>query len=213
MKAVKQKKCKICREPFTPHYSSFQKTCGISCAKAEGKQIVEKERKKKDKSEIDALKEKHKDGPYYKAKLQDEVNFIARLIDKGTNCRSCNAPITQINPAHGGHFWSRGGYPNLRFLLMNIHQQAPCCNKHKGGNMGEYYDGLKEMYGSEVANHIRDELRALYPVIRLSLPELKEKLEIATQIRKELQKLNLEYPPAMRIALRKKYDERLGIYK
>lgn len=55
-------------------------------------------------------------------------------------------------------------------------------------------------------------LKSRYKLIKLSQEDLKDKIKIARQIVKELQKADLTYPANVRLELRKKYNERLGIY-
>ncbi len=148
----------------------------------------------------------------WKSDLEDLMREIVRLIDKGNDCISCGAKTTKINPAQAGHRWAKGSYDTIRFHLLNMWVQGSCCNKHKSGNLDGYDDAILRIYGRGVLDYIKYDLRQIQ-ALKLSIPEIKEKIEIAKQIIKELKAVNLEnLGYKVRLELRKEYNSRLGIY-
>jgi len=223
-----KKICKMCKKKFMPSNSTIP-FCSASCAylwlgtadgkakqakaiekiKLENKKEVNKQvlqEKKEKKQKLEKLLTKSD----YERKLQAIVNEIARLIDKGWGCISCG----KYRKESGGHFHSCGAKPNLRFNLHNIHLQDYECNVHYSGNIAEYGRGLKEIYGQGYKAYIEEELPLQYPVLRLSIPELKEATERAREIVNALRKANSKnFTARERQALREEYNFTIGIYK
>jgi len=170
-----------------------------------GKAIVKKAAKEKDKE----AREKLKTRSNFESDLQKEINTIIRLIDKGTVCISSLKALNQKFDA--GHYFSVGSTPSLRFNLFNIYAQSVHCNQHLSGDSINFMEGLKLMYGKEHAEYV-SELRAKYKLIKLLIPDLKEKTIIAKQIVKELKKENRTYSPKERLYLRLTYNIKIGIY-
>lgn len=210
---VREKKCKECGDKFTPCFSSFQKVCEKpSCIIAFGKKEQKKQAEKESKEWVKAAKERLKTHSDAENELQPIINRITALIDKGMNCICCDSPITQFNPPNAGHRYAVGGNNSLRFNLNNIHRSGVCCNKHKNGNPDGYDEGLLRIYGQDYFNYVKWEMKKAYPLVKLSKEELEEKKVIAKQIIKELEKLDMTYPPEVRIRLREEYNKRIGIY-
>lgn len=148
--------------------------------------------------------------PELKKDLQNAINKISRLIDKGCRCIDCER--TTPNPCwDGGHRVSIGDHPALRYHLDNIFKQDRYCNSISEGNKQFYNDGIKQMYGNEYYNYI-DGLKRQYPTLKMPHSELPGKIKEARKIVKELQKIDLDYSPKTRIELRNKYNKRLGMY-
>lgn len=200
----KPKKCKVCKEVFTP-LKSLQSVCGYKCAINHAKEVKAKQQRAKDKKTRDGLKS---NSDYFK-ELQKEINTIVRLIDKGSQCISSLKPLNDKFDA--GHLYSVGSNPALRFHLDNIHAQSVYANQYLSGDQINYINGLSHVYGENYKDYVLN-LKSAYKTLKLSQSELKEKITIARQIVKELKSLDLQYPPKIRLELRKKYNERLGIY-
>lgn len=218
VKKFKEKTCRGCRLKFTP-VRPLQVVCSGKCAYDYVKKETEKKEKKKAKEEriahwkwkregLDKIKKPGK----RRAELQDEVNHIARLIDKGHPCISSG--IEKYVP-NGGHLFSVGSFPALRYNLLNIFAQSVHDNKERGGNEIMYMDNLKKVFGLEVFEEI-ESLKERYKVLKLSVPDLIEKLKIARRIKRELlsQTEDNERPFDLeeRIELRKHYNNLLNIY-
>lgn len=94
--------------------------------------------------------------------LQTLVNRFVRLRDKDEPCFTCGT----VNPNikyDAGHFLTRGGHPETRFHLMNIHKQCSVnCNQHGAGMRLEYEAHLIEKYGQKAV----DELKGPQPALK-----------------------------------------------
>lgn len=213
IKKKQKMKCKYHNNKFTPKYP-FQKFClsDDECIKAFNEFVKaknEKQRVKQWQKEKKVIKESLKTKSSYKDDLQYEINQIIKYIDKNVNCISSGRPLKELR--NSGHIYAVGGNDTLRFNLDNIYNQSISDNKDKGGKPLEALEGIKEMYGINQYNLVLG-LKAKYKYLGLSIEDLKEKIKIARQIVKELQKADLTYSANVRLELRKKYNERLGIY-
>ena len=171
------KRCRVCKEKFVPTYSSLQATCTKPTCLIEWGRMAER---KKAKREIRQMKENVKSVSQYRRELQKVFNEFIRLRDKNESCISCGRPLAGKYDA--GHFYSVGSYPNLRFNEDNVHAQCVECNQHRHGNLLEYAPRLTERIGFERASKlmaIRNE------PLRLSLEEVKEKIEHYKKLVKE----------------------------
>ena len=144
------KKCKICKTPFTPIYSTTQNTCSVQCAVklANDKKSEDwKKRKAKLKSDLMTLQDHLKIA-------QMVFNKFIRLRDQGKECISCGKQIRQGN-IDAGHLWSAGGHSNLRFNEYNVNAQCSRpCNKDLSGDVNNYRIGFVKRYGIEKLNEI-----------------------------------------------------------
>lgn len=209
---LKPKPCKVCKEKFKPS-RSIQPCCSIKCAI----ELAKIQREKKEKSEIKEkhkeVKEKAKGLPWHKEKLQEKTNLIVRLIDYRQQCISCKA-----NGDQAGHYHSVGAKSTLRYHLDNIHLQETSCNSYKGSNRTDYDLGLISVYGEKYQRFVSIEIVQKFgnKNMKLSIPEFKEKIEIANEIIKELESFKKLYPNGYsaeeRLELRQVYNEQLGIY-
>jgi len=111
-----------------------------------------------------------------------------------------------------GHFFSVGSNNSIRFNLFNIYAQSVYANQYLSGDQINFLNVLSDVYGEEHKEYVLS-LKGLYAYVKLSIEDLKEKIVIARQIVNELKKADLIYPTKARLELRKKYNERLGIYK
>lgn len=177
-------RCKVCSTQFKPRVSSFQKTCEKpECLAEYWSKIVKKQQAKRGKEIIAELKEKHKDGPYYKKILQATFNTYIRLRDAKLPCISCGT--TNDIQYHAGHYLSVGAFPNLRFNEDNNHKQCVRCNDHLSGNLTMYRKGLIAKIGIERF----DALEAQKGVAKnYTVEELKELIQVYKQKIKELKK-------------------------
>lgn len=143
---IRNKKCKVCKESFTPR-SSFQVACSPTCAQ----EYVKLEKAKKDRQErqkgLAALKTKRD----YIKEAQRVWNSYVRARDAGKPCCSCGAKPGQV---FGGsmdcsHYRSTGAAPHLRFHLHNAAAACVKCNRWLGGNVVALRAGLVERIGEE----------------------------------------------------------------
>jgi len=164
---------------------------------------------KKEKVFKSDLRQKLKTNVDYVKDLQKEINTIVRLIDRGSQCISTLKPLNTKYDA--GHFYSCGSNPSLRFHLDNIHAQSVYANQYLSGDQMNYLNGLEKVYGTEYKNYVID-LKRKYPILKLSIDELKEKIVIAKEIVKGLKITNYQYNSDVRISLRQIINKKLGIY-
>lgn len=208
---LKDKKCRNCLNVFTP-VRTLQTTCSVGCAISHANTVKEKKEakdwNKRKKEGLDKLKTKSD----FEKDLEIEINQIVRLIDKGHECISSGVKEYQVN---AGHLYSVGSFPSLRFNLLNIFNQSVHDNMHKGGNGVIYKERIKEVFGSEIAEEIEG-LRAKYPILKLSIPELKEYIKEARKAVKYLKTFTKDeekpYSIQDRIDLRYFYNDLIGIY-
>jgi len=206
---VYQRKCVSCKEKFTPQ-ANTQICCSPFCAYEYVKKQKTKEADKIWNAEKKELKESLKNKSDYEKDLQKEINTIIRLIDKGSFCHSTKKPLNEKFDA--GHFFSVGSNNSIRFNLFNIYAQSVYANQYLSGDQINFLNVLSEVYGKEHKEYVLS-LKGIYSYIKLSIEDLREKIIIARQIVKELKAIDLSYSTKVRIELRKKYNERLGIYK
>jgi hypothetical protein len=139
---MKNKKCKVCKNEFTPIYTTSQSTCSLSCAiehTAQKKSKAWKERKKVLKDELITVQDLMKIA-------QQTFNKYIRLRDQGKNCISCGQKPKKEN---AGHFYSAGTHTAVRFDERNVHLQCEHCNTYLSGNLLMYRDNLLVKLGYE----------------------------------------------------------------
>lgn len=140
---MKPKKCKVCKQVYTPQ-RQLQQVCSPLCG-------IKYTQKQKDKAWKKEKAEKKKE----LMTLQDWVkiaqatfNTYIRLNDKELNnpCISCRKPLGTKYDA--GHFFNANNHWNLRFDERNVHSQCVYCNRHLHGNLLEYRNQLEFYYGA-----------------------------------------------------------------
>ena len=158
MKAIKAKKCKHCRELFTP-FSSMAKACSVPCAIALGKTEKVKEfnkettRRKKVINQTD-LKWQHKQTQlaFNKLRVLQEFKWFE---DRGLEpeCISCGYKNMDWCC---GHFKTVGAAGRLRYDEKNTYLQCnKNCNMSMSGNINGngyskgYIQGLHDRFGKE----------------------------------------------------------------
>ena len=203
-------RCKTCKDKFIPKYFN-QKNCFNTheCIAAEverKKKVKQKDWNREKKVRKEALKTR---GEWFKD-LQTEINKIARLIDRGHPCMMCdNNNMKRIN---GCHYHSVGSSPALRFNLINVWAGCHKCNVELGGNIPGFDIQLMDTYGRDFWESIKFNLVKDHPYLGLNISEVQDKIKIARVIVKELSKMDVILSNDNRIAFRKKYNKRLGIY-
>lgn len=150
---MKPKKCKSCREPFTPS-RPLQSACGVQCAIAltnAGKEKASKAREAKERAEHRVAKEKLKPRGQYMREAQAAWNRYVRARDLGKPCASCGAmPAQKVGGTMDcSHYRSVGSSPHLRFHLHNAAAACVRCNRHLSGNVVELRRGLVDRIGEK----------------------------------------------------------------
>ena len=140
---MKAKKCKVCKNEFTPIYTTAQSTCSLSCAiehTAQKKSKAWNERKKILKDELTTVQDLMK-------VAQQVFNKYIRLRDEGNLCISCGKTINGVR--HASHYLSAGGHSAVRFHLDNVWVSCFKCNVMLSGNGIEYRMRLINNIGVE----------------------------------------------------------------
>lgn len=130
LKPKQQKKCRICKELFSP-FNTLEKMC-VPCAIKKGR---ENNRKEFDR-ETRRLKQKVKTRGEWLKEAQSAFNKYIRARDIDQPCISCSR--THSGQYHAGHYKSVGANPELRFDESNCHKQCAPCNNHLSGNISNY---------------------------------------------------------------------------
>ena len=160
------KKCKNCKEPFTPMRSSLEKYCmKPECIRvwvATEKEKAWKKTKAKKKEELMTVQD------YIKI-AQQVFNKYIRLRDKDKGCISCGKPL--VGKFDAGHFLNANNHWAVRFDEDNVHGQCVECNRWKHGNLLNYKEGLIERIGHERINALSIYLKQTR---KFNIDELKE---------------------------------------
>lgn len=173
-------KCKHCKTKFEPKYF-LQKFClsNDECRTAATNFAIEQKEKNFKKDRVKDTKERKEALMTYSEWLnilQVTFNTYIRMRDKNEPCISCgnNKPNIKYD---AGHFFSVGAFPNVRFDEDNVWRQCSNnCNIHLSGNIHNYRPRLIEKIGIEKFEAL--EFRARNGVLKLSIPEIKEKIKI-----------------------------------
>jgi hypothetical protein len=142
----KQKKCKVCGEPFTPK-NSIQPICSYICYTTYISKKEINKRIKEAKKNLQTLSD-------YEGVAKKVFQKWIRKRDDGKGCISCGAPISD-----GGHYYPAGQYSGLIFDEMNVHGQCRQCNHFRSGNLIEYRIGLIMRYGNEYVNELESKAK------------------------------------------------------
>lgn len=148
MKAIKQRKCKSCKQEFTPIRKGLKVTkyCCAACELDDAEKIeplIKKSQPKK---------------PKTAAKLKKELWAVFSLHQKlvhsedgvNCNCYTCDKPlIIGSSDNHGGHCLSKAANPNLYFDERAVRPQCLRCNVSHGGMHYEFNERLKQEIGME----------------------------------------------------------------
>lgn len=185
----------------------------INRSRISGVKKIEKTKKKKktDQKKLDQEQRMKLLSPSaYRSKyLQDTINKIIRLIDKGLPCIASGNTTGQI---HAGHYHSVGSNPTLSINLHNIHRQCMQSNSWKGGDERNYTEGLESEYGKEYLEFVNFSLRGVRS-LNLFTVELMEINKKARLIKNKLEKADKTYSLAERIGLRNEINKSLGVYQ
>ncbi len=198
--------CYSCKKDFLLNTEQGQEL--IIKASKKAKMYSAIEFKKKETIKKAKLKESIKTLSDYKAELQKEINSIVRLIDYGHGC-ICTGSTN--GKANAGHYVSVGSNDTLRFHLENIWLQSEYSNTYKSGDTLKYQQGITMLFGKDYLEYMNS-LQSIKP-IKLTIPELKEKIVITRKIVKDLKANQIFYDTLDRIKKRKELNKIIDIYK
>jgi hypothetical protein len=148
---MKQKKCKVCQEFFTP-IQFAQTACGYKCAIIHSKNLKLQKELKDWKVEKAILKDKLKTLGQYEAEAKKSFQKWIRMRDDKQPCISCG--IEQTDLWDGGHYKKAEIYSGVIFDENNCHKQCRKCNRFLNGNELNYRQGLIQRYGIDFADQI-----------------------------------------------------------
>jgi hypothetical protein len=152
---MKDKKCKVCKETFTP-VQFAQAVCNYKCAIIHSKNLKDQKIKKKWNAEKAVIRNNIKTLSQYEVEAKTSFQKWVRMRDVGLPCISCG----NINPTDwaGGHYFSAGKYSGFMFDERNCHKQCNShCNKFLSGNLLEYRKGLIKRYGIDFVDQLENE--------------------------------------------------------
>lgn len=174
------KKCKNCKEPFTPIRSTLERYCQkdecIRVFVAEAKEKAWKKTKKEKKEELMTVQD-------YVKIAQQVFNKYIRLRDKDKGCISCGKPLDKKYDC--GHYFNANNHWAVRFHPDNCHGQCVECNQWKHGNLIEYrkglinrigYDGLAwlESFATETRKYTIEELKEIIATYKQKIKEIEK---------------------------------------
>ena len=171
------KKCRNCKEPFTPIRTSLEKYCKkTECVRA----WIYEENEKEWKKNKARLKEDLTTVQDYLKITQQVFNAYIRKRDAGNMCISCGKKPLKEN---AGHFYSSGGHYSVRFDERNVHLQCEHCNTYLSGNLISYRENLIKKIGIEdferlsseamkTRNFTKDELKEIIKTYKQKIKEL-----------------------------------------
>ncbi len=140
---LRQRKCKQCRQWFTPD-NKYQETCSVECAIEYAPKKMAKEKRKS----IRRFRESDK------SKLKRDVQRIANRLGKLHNmirgykeCITCGS-YSKLQ-MDGGHCFPTSTYSPIRYYTLQIRPQCVKCNRFNGGSPKEFKVYLISELGSE----------------------------------------------------------------
>jgi hypothetical protein len=186
LKPARTRKCAVkgCANRFQPPHS-FVKWCSPACgaAIALGKLAKQKAAQAKVERAEDRQKKKALKSP---AQLSEPVRKLAQryavLRDREYGCISCDKGPHWHGVWHGSHFKSVGSNSALQFNLWNIHKACDQCNFFLAGNIGPYETRLRQKYGDERVDWLKN-----HPRSRSYTPEYLDRL--AAILRKKIRRI------------------------
>lgn len=167
------KKCKECRQPFEPRFSTLEKYCWNSdCKLIEALQKLE-QKKKSESKEWNERKSKLKKDMLtvqdYLKLAQQVFNSFIRKRDEGKPCFSCGKKINGV--VHASHYFNANNHYNVRFDENNVFSCCYKCNVQLSGNLIEYGINLEKEIGSDEFVILREKA---YQTRKFTREELKE---------------------------------------
>lgn len=201
---IKPKKCRQCRNKFTPKRSSLEVCCSLECAIAYGKS---KPIKVKD-TEREKMKIEVKVGENRNA-LQREINKLSRMIDEKfeySTCIDCGKSFGAQKDA--AHYHDMSTNRGIRYHLSNLHTSRSDCNQYSSKHKVGYKVGLENRYGTAYLEYVEN-LQFEYRNIKLSAFEIVEKLALVRKIIRNFDTFQFESS----LIARNQLNNMIAIYK
>lgn len=171
------KKCKNCKNPFEPRFSTLERFCWeLECKYMEAMEKVSKiksMRVKNQKKELKKKKEALETIKEMMKRVQKVVNLYVRTRDAGKECCSCDTILRGKFDA--GHFWNSNNFKNVTFdAERNVSGQCVKCNRWEHGSLLQYREKLIKRIGPEKYNQLEEDARVTR---RFTKSELQETLD------------------------------------
>ena len=147
MLTKKQKKCRYCKNLFTP-FNTLQPFCFKEECIKKHNQITKEKKQKKAKKEF-----KENDKSTLLALAQKIVNKYVRLRDINKPCVSCGTYQAKWD---AGPFFSQGGNSSIRFNTLNNHKQCFRCNRMLSANLVPYKIEILKRIGQDNFNKLEE---------------------------------------------------------
>ena len=162
------KTCKVCKSKFEPQYNRVQTVCSYMCGIEYAKQLKAK------KANRERQEYKLSDVKWLRNKIQANINEMVRIIDYGLPCTA--RPSHELNGIsdkqfHAGHVHTRGGHPECRWNLHNIHIQSSHSNRHQADDHLMRV-GIERIYGSDYLEFVNG--LADGNIVKYSVSELQQ---------------------------------------
>jgi hypothetical protein len=169
------KKCKNCKKPFKPRFSSLERFCWeLECKTIEAMEKVSKiksMRVKNQKRELKKKKESLETIREMMKRVQKIVNLYVRTRDAGKECCSCDKILKGKFDA--GHFWNSNNHKNVTFdAERNIWGQCVKCNRWGHGSLLQYREKLLQRIGPEKFSQLEEDARVTRRFTKSQLQEI-----------------------------------------
>lgn len=157
--ALREKPCRVCRQPFTPR-RRIQPCCGYACEVKAATAAVEKKQAKtakEDRKLTRAQLEAIKTVPQLKKEAQEAFNRYVRLRDNGNPCLVCGTTLSLGGVGGGfdaGHVRSRSEADHLRYDERNVWGQCKPCNAAGSTKPHEMRAAAERKLGMQVAEEL-----------------------------------------------------------
>lgn len=151
---AKTKKCRTCKNEFTP-FRSTAVVCSWECASKEAAKQQEEKEKKEQKAFKEKLRESTKTLGQYEADAKKAIQKWIRMRDKDQPCISCGTYTAEL--FDGGHYFKAELFSGLIFDERNIHKQCRQCNFRLNGNEIQYRIGLVKRYGEDFVKQLEED--------------------------------------------------------
>lgn len=159
------KRCKNCKDPFTPMRSTLERYCQKSeCIRVwveTEKQKAWDKRKKQAKADMLTVQD-------YVKMAQQVFNAYINKRDSGKPCISCGKAITGV--IHASHYYNANNHWAVRFDENNVHSSCYKCNVQLSGNLIEYGIRLEKLIGPDEFAILREDA---YKLRKFTIDELK----------------------------------------
>jgi hypothetical protein len=182
IKPLKQKRCAVCKELYTPKRIGLKITkvcldagCVLDWAQGVKAKEYDKETRRM-RSEMN-----NNDTGLWKKKAQTEFNKYIRLRDHDQPCISCQKGAGLSGKWNAGHYYTVGARGDLRFNEDNCHKQCEHCNSYNSGNIALYtpnliakigIDRFNDLSVQEIKNWRIEDFKMIHQKYKLKVKEL-----------------------------------------